>query len=119
MNENRLRIKQLIPYRLSCFMLFYLIPFLFFGQSISGIVTDESKQPLPGATVLLKGTSVGTVTDFDGQFNLDITSNTDSNILVISFLGYTAKEVNFTGSKNNIIVVLKEDVSTLDEVVLN
>lgn len=118
MNEKQLRIKQFMPYRLSCFTLFYLIPFLFFGQSISGIVTDESNQPLPGATVLLKGTSIGAVTDFDGQFNLDITSSTDSNILVISFLGYMTREVNFTRNANNIIVVLREDVSTLDEVVL-
>ncbi|GAA4895901.1 TonB-dependent receptor [Flaviramulus aquimarinus] len=116
MNEKQLRIKQLMLYRLSCFTLFYLIPFLFFGQSISGVVTDESNEPLPGATVLLKGTSLGTITDFDGQFNLD-TSSIYGGIIVVSYIGYISQEVQFN-NQNTITIVLVEDVSTLDEVVI-
>lgn len=116
MIEKQLRIKQLLPFKLSCFTLFYFIPFLFFGQSISGIVTDESNQPLPGATVLLKGTSIGAVTDFDGQFNFDISSN-GVHTIVISFIGYVTKEVKFE-NQNTIVVALAQDVSLLDEVVI-
>lgn len=116
MYEKKLKIKQLLQKKLSCFILVYLIPFLFFGQSIKGIVTVESNQPLPGATVLLKGTSIGTVTDFNGEFNLDISSNGVGTI-VISFLGYLTKEVKFN-NQNEIIVVLSEDASALDEVVV-
>lgn len=116
MMEILSRIKQLMFYKLSCFAFFYLMPFLFYGQSISGIVTDESNQPLPGATVLIKGTTIGTVTDFDGQFNLDA-STTGSDTIIVSFIGFVTKEVKFN-NQNTIVVVLTEDVGILDEVVL-
>lgn len=109
-------IERLMSFKLSCFAFFYLIPFLFYGQSITGIVTDESNQPMPGATVLLKGTLIGTVTDFDGQFNLDVSSS-DGDTIVVSFIGYVSKEVQFN-NQSTILVVLTEDVSTLDEVVV-
>ena len=81
--------------------------------TVSGKVTDESGSPLPGVNVLVKGTSHGTATDFDGKYEL--TANT-GEVLVFSFVGYTKKEVKVTSSEIN--VVLTEDTSTLDEVVV-
>ena len=116
MNEKQFKIKQPIQKKLSCFALFFLIPLLFFGQSINGVVTDASNQPIPGATVLLKGTSIGTVTDFNGEFKLDNPPK-GANTILVSFLGYLTKEVKFN-NQNALIIVLTEDVSALDEVVL-
>lgn len=71
--------------------------------------------PLPGANVLVKDTNLGTVTDFDGNFNLEIPQG--KNILIISYLGYKTKEVDVSG-KNSITVTLLEDAASLDEVVV-
>ncbi|GAA4813040.1 TonB-dependent receptor [Litoribaculum gwangyangense] len=117
MIKNKLINKLFTPNKLNCFTLFYLVPFLFFGQTLTGVVTDELNQPLPGASVLLKGTSIGTVTDFDGQFSLDIPISNSSNIIIISYIGYVTKEISLKNF-NNLIVALSEDISTLDEVVL-
>lgn len=116
MPKQQLRIKHLIPYKFSCFALFLLIPYLFFGQIISGVVTDELNQPLPGASILLKGTSIGTVTDFDGKFDLDISSS-DADTLIVSFVGYIRREINIL-NQMDFVIVLQEDVSALDEIVL-
>ncbi|PQB08441.1 TonB-dependent receptor [Polaribacter filamentus] len=88
------------------------------GQTkISGIIVDETNQPLPGASVLEKGTKNGTTTDFDGNFTLSAKSN--SGVLVISFIGYTRKEVVFSSSKTNIgSIKLVEDQGSLNEIVV-
>jgi iron complex outermembrane receptor protein len=88
------------------------------GQTkISGIIVDETNQPLPGASVLEKGTKNGTTTDFDGNFTLSAKSN--SGVLIISFIGYTRKEVIFSSSKTNIgSIKLVEDQGSLDEIVV-
>ena len=81
---------------------------------VSGTVTDEDGTPLPGASVLVKGSTNGTQTDFDGKFTID----TDSNaILVISYIGFIKQEVAVSG-KSTIAVILLEDTSKLDEVVV-
>ena len=100
---------------------FYLIAFLFvvsigYSQQISGIVLDsESDLPIPGATVLVKGTTIGTNTDFDGNFSLDNVSQGD--ILIVSSIGFVTQEV-VVDSQLNYVVELNEDVETLDEVVV-
>src|SRR5690606_3492648 len=71
--------------------------------------------PLPGVTVLEKGVSNGTSTDFDGAFSLSVSG--PESILVFSYIGYSSKEV-VVGSQTSINVVLQEDVNQLDEVVL-
>ncbi|MFI0429286.1 TonB-dependent receptor [Mariniflexile sp. HMF6888] len=83
--------------------------------SITGVVADINGQPLPGANILEKGTTNGTQTDFDGKFSLDV-ANANA-VLVISYIGYFTKEISVTG-KNNIEVVLSENASSLDEVVV-
>jgi len=72
-------------------MLFCFAPALLFGQTkIGGTVTDETKQPLPGVSVTLKGTTQGTVTDLNGRFLFNVQKG---QVLVFSFLGFTPQEV--------------------------
>ena len=59
------------------------------AQTVTGTVSSADG-PLPGATVLIKGTAIGTSTDFDGNFSIEASSE---DVLVISFIGYTTKEV--------------------------
>ncbi|MBQ51596.1 MAG: SusC/RagA family protein, partial [Leeuwenhoekiella sp.] len=81
---------------------------------VTGTVTDMSGMPLPGVNVIVKGTSTGTSTDFDGLFNLDVPS---SSTLVFSFLGFQTQEIAVNGTAD-LNVQLVEDTSTLDEVVV-
>lgn len=82
---------------------------------VSGkVVKEETGQPLPGASILIKGTTVGTLTDAEGEFSLQAE---ESDFLVISYLGYTVKEV-FVGNKTYIQIELAEDIKYLDEVVV-
>ena len=81
---------------------------------ISGVVTDENDGPLPGATILEKGTNNGTVTDLDGTYNLEVSENA---ILVVSFLGYATKEISVNNA-SVINVKMDPDISGLDEVVV-
>ncbi|MBD0825464.1 SusC/RagA family TonB-linked outer membrane protein [Aestuariibaculum marinum] len=83
--------------------------------AISGTVTDESGQPLPGASVVEKGTTNGVQTNFDGEFSLNLKG--DDAILVVTFLGYETQEIA-VGNQTVIDVLLKESVSSLDEVVI-
>ncbi len=98
----------------------WIVCLLFFGfgavqaqTQVKGVVTSEG-EPLPGASVVVKGTSNGTVTDFDG--NYEITANSDDK-LVISYIGYVKKEVTVAG-KSVVNVSLQPDVSALEEVVV-
>ena len=81
------------------------------AQNIKGVVLGES-EPLPGATVLVKGTNNGTTTDFDGNFSIQ--ANQD-DILVISFVGFLTQEVEI-GNQSNLTISLLQDL--LEEVVV-
>ncbi|MCW5515076.1 SusC/RagA family TonB-linked outer membrane protein [Muriicola sp. Z0-33] len=84
------------------------------AQDVSGTVSD-SNGPLPGASVVVKGTTNGTQTDFDGNYSL---SNVDSNAtLVFSYIGFATQEVAVNG-QSTINVTLQEDAQALDEVVI-
>ena len=85
------------------------------ARPISGTVTDETGVPLPGATVIIKGTTTGTTTDIDGRFVVD--ANADDVILVVSYVGYYPKEVSVNG-QSSVVVQLDPDVSQLNEVVV-
>lgn len=85
-----------------------------FQEQISGQVTDESGVPLPGASVIEKGTTNGTQTDFDGNFNITVSKGA---VLVVSYVGFAPKEVVIESS-SVINVVLQEDAAALDEVVV-
>ncbi len=92
--------------------------FLCFGlakaQTVSGTVSDATG-PLPGASVLVKGTTNGTQTDFDGNYALNDVS--DSDILVFSYIGYKSVEVAVNG-QSTISITMEEDAQALDEVVI-
>jgi len=83
-------------------------------KAITGTVTDQDDLPLPGASVLVKGTTNGTQTDFDG--NYAITAAT-GDVLVFSYVGQTTKEIT-VGESNSINVQLLEDAQALEEVVV-
>jgi hypothetical protein len=82
--------------------------------SVRGVViSGEDNEPIIGASVLVKGTTVGTVTDIDGAFTLNVPSS--AKTLVISYIGMTTQEVAVSPSLR---VVLKSDTQILDEVVV-
>ena len=83
--------------------------------SLKGTVYDEQGIPLPGATIIAKGTTVGTTTDFDGNF--EITMPIGVTEIQVSYLGYRSKEVNVSG-QTSITVSLIEDAAALEEVVV-
>ncbi|GAA0877941.1 TonB-dependent receptor [Algoriphagus jejuensis] len=86
------------------------------SRSVSGTVLDASLgDAVPGATVIVKGTTRGTATDLDGKFTLPLQAGDE--ILVISFVGYLAQEVEI-GNQTNITVNLEEDIQSLEEAVV-
>lgn len=82
--------------------------------SVAGKVMDAASEPVIGASVTVKGTTNGTITDFDGKFTLQVQKG---DVLHISYIGYVGQDVKVTGSQP-ITVVMKEDTETLDEVVI-
>ncbi|MBU2927770.1 SusC/RagA family TonB-linked outer membrane protein [Winogradskyella psychrotolerans] len=93
-----------------------MLPATLLAQStVTGTVTDKANaMPLPGVNVIIKGTSRGTATDFDGKYTLEVNQG---EFLVISYLGYTTQEIEFTGQAS-IDIAIEEDAALLDEVVL-
>ena len=92
---------------------FLLSTNLIFAQNIiSGTVADGEGNPLPGVSIVEKGTSNGTVSDFDGNFQLNVD---DAATIVFSYIGYITQEVGASATMN---VVMEEDVSKLEEVVV-
>lgn len=83
-------------------------------MSVSGVVTDPEGEPIIGATVLEKGTSNGTITDFDGNFQIQTSKGA---VLVIRYVGYKFQEIP-VGTQTTIKVVLREDSELLDDVVV-
>jgi len=83
-------------------------------QTVSGIISDENGLPLPGASVLEAGTRNGMVTDFDGKYQLTVESNTA--IIVVSFVGYKEKRV--VANQKNINIQLLPDATDLQEIVV-
>lgn len=83
--------------------------------SISGTVSDDGGMPLPGVNVIIKGTSSGTITNFDGEFSVN--SNDAEFVLVFSYNGMKTKEVFYNGQQD-LNVILEEEISRLDEVVV-
>ncbi|CAH8281422.1 TonB-linked SusC/RagA family outer membrane protein [Mariniflexile fucanivorans] len=83
-------------------------------SKVSGVVTDNQNIPVPGVNVIIKGTSSGAATDFDGKYQI---SAKKGDVLVFSFLGFQTKEVAYNG-QSSLNVKLTEDTSLLDEVVV-
>ncbi|WP_417873117.1 SusC/RagA family TonB-linked outer membrane protein [Xanthomarina gelatinilytica] len=93
----------------------FVVQFTFAQEkTISGTVSDENGLPLPGVNIIVKGTTNGTQTDFDGNYS--ITAST-GDVLSYSFVGYTKKEMT-VGASNNISFSMTPDVTAIDEVVI-
>jgi TonB-linked SusC/RagA family outer membrane protein len=84
--------------------------------TVSGTVSDIDGEPLIGVSILVKGTTTGTVTDFNGGFGLNVSGSAAT--LEFSYTGFKAQTVDVTASSGKINVTLEEDVANLDEVVV-
>ena len=94
------------------FLTLLLSTIMYAQQALTGNVTDPSGEPIIGATVMEKGTSNGTITDFDGNFSLKVAPG---KTLVVSYVGYLNQEMP---AQNGMKVTLKEDALSLNEVVV-
>ncbi len=83
-------------------------------QVVSGKITDGTGGSLPGVNILLKGTTIGTTSDANGSFSLEVRPD---DVIVISFIGYKTKEIA-VGNQTQIVATLEEDISTLQEIVV-
>lgn len=84
------------------------------GGSVSGIIKDTQGEPIIGASVVVKGTTNGTITDLDGNFQINATQG---NTLIISYIGYRPQEI-VVGNQNFLNIILQEDTELLNEVVV-
>jgi len=102
------------------FFLLILIVFtplsVFAQKSISGLVVDETNEPLIGVSVVVKGSTTGTITDLDGRYNLS--SIPESATIVFSYVGMETKEIKVTPSTTVLNVTLKSDALVIDEIVV-
>lgn len=99
-----------------CLLVLLLNATFTIAQSISGVVVDLStKEPIIGASIMIKGTSIGTITDNKGKFILN--SSTKSNEFVVSYIGYKKQTINIDG-KTSFQILLSEDTRVLDQVVV-
>ena len=99
--------KLILPFAL-------LLGSFIYAQTVTGTVSDNSG-PVPGVNIIVKGTTTGTQTDFDGNYSLDVKSS--DAVLVFSFIGYKTQEIP-VGGQSVINLTLQEDAAQLDEVVV-
>ena len=101
-----------------CLLLNLLLGSAIYAQNqlrVAGTVTDSDNVPIIGATVMVKGTLKGTVTDVDGRFSLSV--DTEDEILSVSYIGYETKELKVSTTEE-FRIILKDDSRLLDEVVV-
>ena len=83
-------------------------------RSITGTVTDESGEPMPGVSVIIKGTQTGMATDLDGKYSVKASKGA---VIEFSYIGYMTQSVT-VGERSVINITMKEDIKALDEVVV-
>ncbi len=97
------------------FILLFVPTLLFAQKSVTGTVTEQSSSlPLPGVNIIVKGTSTGTATDFDGNYLINVNNG---DVLTFSYVGYVTQEITFNG-QSKIDVQMLEDAEQLEEVVV-
>ncbi|MDR1119526.1 MAG: SusC/RagA family TonB-linked outer membrane protein [Dysgonamonadaceae bacterium] len=108
-----------LPKLLKLFLLTFLTAGTAYAQvTIKGAVTDKAKEPLPGVTILLKGTVTGTVTDADGRYSLNLNDiSSDSSVITFSYIGFRTEEIVYSGN-NMIHVELDEESQFIEEIVV-
>ncbi|WP_346864058.1 carboxypeptidase-like regulatory domain-containing protein [uncultured Draconibacterium sp.] len=99
-----------------CFTLLFLSSLLSFAQqrAISGIIKSGDGEPLPGATVVVKGTTNGTISNYDGNYQIEVNQG---DTLLVTFIGFTAVS-QAVGTESTYDFVLTEDTEQLEEVVV-
>ena len=109
--------KKFLYLHLKIFGVIFLTSFYGYAQSITvtGKVTDETGEALPGTSIVVKGTVNGTTTDFDGNYSINVKST--SNVLAFSFIGYLLKE-EIVGTRTEISISLAPNTNELDQVVV-
>lgn len=115
MNKNIFRRKSFRLFFMQAFLFLGAIQFIGAQETVKGNVKDEQGIPLPGANIIVTGTPVGAQADFDGNFEILVVESAKS--FTISYLGYKNQIIEYTG-QSVLNVVLKEDRSELDEVVV-
>ncbi len=102
-------------------MLVLLLSFIFVSitsaqeRTVNGIITDASGSPLPGVNVIVKGTTIGAITDMNGKYSIKVPNN--DAIILTTYVGYATQELQ-VGTQTAINFTLKEDVKVMDEVVV-
>lgn len=82
--------------------------------TVSGTVTDDTGQPLPGVNVVVEGTATGTITDIEGNYSLTVPSD---GVLVFNFIGFSPQSVSVDGRTSIIVIMQPSDIS-LDEIIV-
>ncbi len=112
--KNKKGVKKVIGFFMLCFLFFVMSVSAQAQKTVTGNIADSEGLPLPGVTIMVKGTVQGTVTDLDGNFSIpDVSSQT---VLVFSFVGMQAQEVT-VGAQTTINVVMMEQTIGIGEVV--
>ncbi len=104
--------------RLFMVMMLFALTSTIYAQTITGIIVADDG-PLPGASVVLKGTTTGATTDFDGKFSLKVSEG--AGVLKVSFVGYVSKDINYTvaaGETKDLGAIMLTSDNTLDEIVV-
>lgn len=99
------------------FFLFLLLTQFTFSQLIKGKIVNENNEPLAGANIYFDGTTIATITDENGNFQLNFTSKINS-ILAISYLGYQTEYITNISAQNDLLIKLTESKNTIKEVVV-
>lgn len=94
---------------------FFISVFSFAQTTFTGVVYDNNQIPLPGASVMVKGTNIGVTTDFEGNFSIKIPE--DNKIIEVTYLGYLPFELDVT-SKTEAVIIMTPDAAQLDDVVV-
>ncbi|MGM0620811.1 MAG: SusC/RagA family TonB-linked outer membrane protein [Bacteroidota bacterium] len=108
-------VRGFLPYLLLAVFMAFTLGVNAQQKTIQGNITDDTGAPLPGVTVVIKGTTQGTITDFDGNYMLDVPE--DANVLVFSYIGMLKQEIEI-GDQTTIDVSMQPDVIGVDEVVV-
>lgn len=84
---------------------------------LTGQILDEDNGPLPGVSILIKGTTIGTTTDVDGNYSMNLPTAHENGILIVSFIGYATQEISIN-NRNSIDIQMVPDIRSLEEVVV-
>lgn len=112
--------KKHLQFRFAVLMVLLLSSTVFFAQStISGIVKDNNNQAIPGVNIIIKGTTMGTTSDFDGNYSIANVPNGEYT-LIASYVGYDnfKKQISVNSKNMTVDIVIKENAESLDEIVI-